>query len=438
MPEAATVTIPNVEIVRVGKWAASTGPVTVTPEDIADAVAASKDPEVDKGPLRFGHTGALSNLGDSTPAFGWLDNLALTDDGQTVTGDLVDVPTALAPAIKAAFKRRSAELAWGVKTVGGKSYRMVIDGLALLGVQPPAVKGMADLAALYDSDAAPVTLATSKLSADSHTTLSLYDVPTSPDEPTIEERIANALRWAKTAAAELAAVAGIKGLDTVFAALEAMAVPDSRGLLSGDPHHDPVPTPAHGGTMPESTLKPEELAKARTLLGLADDATDEQVTAKLTELGDLVTAGKPSTDPEPEPAAALAAAVKIVQDNGMSIIADSALETIKADAAAGRQAATHLAAAARDTVLDDAERLGKFGAGEAAQALRTNLAASLEKDFDGTKAVIDALPAIVPVGELGSSIAGPDHSALSAAAGSDIDAELRELLGDEYRTAKEA
>jgi len=424
MPEATgTVTIPDVTILRPGTWAASTGPVTVTADHIADALAAFADPQIDTAPLKLGHTGKLSDLGDSEPGLGWLDNLRLADDG-AVVADLVDIPASLEPAIKAGFKRRSAELAWGVTTTGGKKYSMVIDGLALLGVQRPAVKGLEDLGKLYT----PATLASDGLEAESHSRLAFYDI--APDEPTRPEKIANAAEWAKESVARLAALVGVTGLQAAFDAIDAMTRTDSRGLLAAGPQSDPhAPQPPGGKPMSTTpTLSAEQLAEARTKLGLADDATDEQVVAKLSELDALVTAMRPpsagtdagdggtgdgTTTGEPATAGAALSADQL-QAAGLVTLPAAALAQIQADAAAGKQAATHLAEKRRDDLLDEAERAGKFGAGDAAKATRTNLAALLDTNYAGTKALIDGMPALVPVGEIGNDSPGPAHSELAA------------------------
>jgi hypothetical protein len=55
----------------------------------------------------------------------------------------------MAHLVQTAFKRRSAEIAWGVRTPSGKTYKAALAGLALLGVTPPAVKGLADVIARY-------------------------------------------------------------------------------------------------------------------------------------------------------------------------------------------------------------------------------------------------------------------------------------------------
>lgn len=429
MPDAATVTIPDVEILRVGTWNASTGPVTITEQHLADAVAAAADTEVDRAPLKLGHTGKLSQLGDSEPALGFAANFRLSDDGQVLVADYVDVPVALEEPIKKAYPRRSAEIAWGVTTPGGQKYTAVIDGLALLGVQPPAVKGLADIEKLYT----PAKLAAAGLEIESRSSLAYY--PDLVDEPSAQERLANELRWARQAAANLAALVGIDGLQAVFDALDQMVPVDSRGLLAQGPqpvHVTTASTP--GGTMP---TKIKDLAKVRTLLGLAEDATEEQVTAKLGELAEAVddSKGTPAGAPagggtDPAPAAALSAGViEELAKAGLTVIAGSALETLQADAAAGRQAATHLSEQARDGLLEAAYQAGKFGVGEPAQKMRSTFSAQLDKDFEGTKAVIDLLPSIVPVGEIGTSATGPDHTHLSAAADAALAAEIDAFFG---------
>lgn len=143
----ATTTIRAVELVRVGTWHASTGTTRITREDLAAVVAAHADPEIDHAPLKLGHTD--KRFGDGEPALGWVENLRLADGGDTLLGDLVDVPAKLAEIAPAAYRRRSVELAFGVRTPAGKAYRAVLTGLALLGVSPPAVKGLADVLALY-------------------------------------------------------------------------------------------------------------------------------------------------------------------------------------------------------------------------------------------------------------------------------------------------
>ena len=81
-----TATVKGVELVKAGTWQGLTGPVTLTREDLADALAASQDPEVDHAALKLGH---IDPRFDGQPAAGWVERLRLSDDGQTLLGDLV-------------------------------------------------------------------------------------------------------------------------------------------------------------------------------------------------------------------------------------------------------------------------------------------------------------------------------------------------------------
>lgn len=155
------VTIPAVELMKTGTWDASTGRTTVTPDDFQAIVAAYKDRLIDKPPVKIGHddsrfqdeNGQPPATGDGSPAYGWIANPRVSADGNTLIGDLVGVPEKLASIIPAAFRRRSVELSWGVRTAAGKTYRAVLRGIALLGEAAPAVKNLDDIMALYTAGA---------------------------------------------------------------------------------------------------------------------------------------------------------------------------------------------------------------------------------------------------------------------------------------------
>lgn len=148
----------GVEIATAGMdWPASTGTVTLTMEHLADAVrAANEDPHVQVPRVRLGHTSDLNDgmpqhdpfaaLGDAEPSFGRFVNLRLTNGGAVLLGDMTDVPEWLALSAPSAFPNRSMEASWNVTTEGGKSYRMVVTAVSLLGTELPAVRDLADLA----------------------------------------------------------------------------------------------------------------------------------------------------------------------------------------------------------------------------------------------------------------------------------------------------
>lgn len=145
------VTIPDVEILKVGNWHSGlSGRVPVTDDDIDAMLEAARDPEIDAGPLKIGH---IDPRFDGEPALGWLSNLRKRADG-TLLADIVDAPAKMETLIRSAFRRRSAEIAWGVRTPSGRTYKAALAGLALLGVTPPAVKGLADVVSRYSAPAA--------------------------------------------------------------------------------------------------------------------------------------------------------------------------------------------------------------------------------------------------------------------------------------------
>ncbi len=144
------VTVPDVELARLGTWACSTGVCTFAQEDFDSAIAASRDPEVFGAPVKVGHTDPRFASLDGYPSLGWVTNVHQL--GDRLRGDLVDVPEPLAEVMSAAFKRRSIEMAWGVRTPSGNRYRAAVVGLALLGVTPPAVSGLADVLSMFHGE----------------------------------------------------------------------------------------------------------------------------------------------------------------------------------------------------------------------------------------------------------------------------------------------
>lgn len=139
------VTIPDVELVRAGNWASAlSGRVQITTDDLDAMVAAGQDAEVDMAPLKLGH---VDPRFDGEPAMGWVRNVRRV--GDRLLADLTDVPAKLAATVQHAYPRRSVEIAWGVKTPGGRRHRAALCGLALLGVTPPAIKGLADIVSYY-------------------------------------------------------------------------------------------------------------------------------------------------------------------------------------------------------------------------------------------------------------------------------------------------
>jgi hypothetical protein len=159
-------TVADVQIIKTGiEYPLSSGPCTFTPEDLAAAVAAQNDPSVPQPRIWIGHPDDTRIHGDrmdgtpsGEPAVGKVTDMRLTEDGHCVVGDLSGVPVWLANILSSAFPSRSIEGRFNVKTPTGKKHRLVINGLALLGVVWPGVLTLDDIASLYTEKGPEITL----------------------------------------------------------------------------------------------------------------------------------------------------------------------------------------------------------------------------------------------------------------------------------------
>jgi hypothetical protein len=148
----------NVEIVKTGiEYPLSTGPATFTPEDLAQAVAAVDDPAITNPRIWLGHPDdprihgkrAPGGPPSGEPAVGKVTNMRLEEDGHLIVGDLEGIPVWLDGIMASAYPSRSIEANFDVETVTGHKWRLVINGLALLGVVWPGVSTLEDIASLY-------------------------------------------------------------------------------------------------------------------------------------------------------------------------------------------------------------------------------------------------------------------------------------------------
>jgi hypothetical protein len=153
--------IPDVELVAVGSWDASTGPVTVTDDDLRQAVAALDCPGVHKPVLKLGHDepdpDAQHMRWDGTPAVGWVSNMRMSANGAKVLGDYTGMPAWLADAAPSAYPQRSVEIQRQFRCQIGHTHPFVITAVSLLGIYPPAVgviRSLNDVQALYTLAAA--------------------------------------------------------------------------------------------------------------------------------------------------------------------------------------------------------------------------------------------------------------------------------------------
>jgi hypothetical protein len=159
-------TVPDVQIIKTGiEYPLSSGPCTFTTDDLAAAVAAQSDPSIPQPRIWIGHPDDTRIHGErqqgvpsGEPAVGKVTDMRLTEDGHCIVGDLTGVPVWLANIMSSAFPSRSIEGRFNIKTPTGKKHRLVINGLALLGVTWPGVLTIEDIASLYTKKGPNITV----------------------------------------------------------------------------------------------------------------------------------------------------------------------------------------------------------------------------------------------------------------------------------------
>jgi hypothetical protein len=395
-----TKTIPGVELVKVGRWAASTGVTEVTRQDLDSIVAAYADQGVDRPAIKIGHTDQrFAAEGDGEPAYGWVANPRVSEDGTTLVGDLVGIPAKLAEVIPAAFRRRSVEIAWGLKTTAGKTYRAALTGLALLGIAKPAVKGMEDVLALYAEADRP---------ADGITAVEQVDGLGVAELATLA---AARVEVAKLAAAhnvpEQVLVDSLDRIDRLSGVRDTASIPQAvdepaDGTGSG--------TPAGAGSPTTKTKEEPHMAlseaRVRELLKLEADADVETALKGLLEGNGSEGTGTP-TDPPNQPEGSQGQGAPAEPPNGTPAPADGTpatvtlsqgqLDQLLAQAKAGEDAATELARQRRDKIVATALSEGRITPAE-----QKTWRDELDKNEAGTVTLLSSLAkGRVPVTEIG-------------------------------------
>lgn len=144
-------TIPAVELAAVGEFSGLLGRFRLTRDDLDSAIAASRSGEFREPRIKLGHTDPRF---DGTPAFGRVRNLRLSGDGMKLLGDYVGVPVWLSKGIASAYPSRSIEGRFNARSPGGSRFRFVLDAVALLGTEAPAIDTIEDLQLVMEEGAA--------------------------------------------------------------------------------------------------------------------------------------------------------------------------------------------------------------------------------------------------------------------------------------------
>lgn len=150
-----TVDIPGVELCAPGEW----NDREYTADEFRQAVATAHElGNAYHAPLKLGHADGQQflNQPDGDPAMGWVENLRLV--GDRLVGDFRAVPLRIAQLIKSGgYRGRSCEF-WLNARYGGKLRPFMLKAVALLGIDAPAVEGLSDITALYNTRAAYLAL----------------------------------------------------------------------------------------------------------------------------------------------------------------------------------------------------------------------------------------------------------------------------------------
>lgn len=414
------VTIPAVELCQVGTWNASTGEVTFTPEDLADAVRAAADPGFRTPQVYLGHDHAA--WGDAEPAVGRIVNLRVSDDGISLIGDLELLP-AIAEVASVAFPSRSIEALLGCTSSTGEKYRMVLTGVALLGAQLPAIETLDDLLEVAGVAASaggtPITLTF----GDSTMHDSIQPTPVAASVNVEDIRRAwwdrtDDLRSGIWQWSWVRAIYTGDDQDDQFLVVQTDDTdPDTGAYLWQVPWTETdgtvtfgEPVPVREAYVPAADEPDEdELGVAASAVCLARFTPTEQggvlrggdnaapsITAsadqaqEATHMSDTATAAEAAADTTEETVEVAASGVVQVDAAKLAELTEMA--------AAGAAAAATLAAQRRESILDEAVKAGKV-----APASREHFAALLAKDEDGTVALIESLAPVAPTVELGAA-----------------------------------
>ncbi|WP_307787042.1 hypothetical protein [Mycolicibacterium mengxianglii] len=173
------------ELAKVGTWETLSHPDgwTIAPADLRSAVDAHATAVLPRPRLKIGHTDPRF---DGGPALGRIDNLRLVDGGNTLVGDFVDVPAAVASLLPHSYPSRSVEALIDYTAPDGTVWPLVLTAVALLGGTAPGMETLADITDLYG------------VAASSARRVVVAATPTGGGEPATRERAVAVARARRT------------------------------------------------------------------------------------------------------------------------------------------------------------------------------------------------------------------------------------------------
>ncbi|MDH6199192.1 hypothetical protein M2272_005860 [Mycobacterium frederiksbergense] len=430
-------TVPGVELGSVGYWDISNATGWhPTADDFAAAIAALDCPAVRRPVLKFGHTGEGC---EGDPSIGLVDNLRLTDDGQTLIGDFVGIPAWLAEAdsegrsvLASSYPDRSGEWQHDYVCQLGHTHPFVLHAMALLGVVRP---GIGTLESLYDlftkAPEKEVAVAKSTVAlagttidqvrkayyeAEPDYYLWIREMYVDPPELIVQNDHDDSLErvpYTVTGDGEVEFGEG-QGVKVEYVAARAASEKPTMAFASrteARPASSPTdPSAAQAeetdgkeGAMP--TLK-EGLAQK---LGISADADDEAVLTAFTEALAANSADSTEGGAEAAPEVSEATPEQIAaaaQRFGLTVLDSEVASRLTADAAAGREARDRQQREDDAKVVDSA-----IGKGKITPARREHFLAMMSADREGTTTLLEKTlqESAVPLTELGHATEPVDN-----------------------------
>lgn len=417
MPDTA---MRGIELARTGTWDLATGTVEFTRQKFQDAVDFYAAAGAVPFPVKLGHLTLPEGFEqwDGLPAFGAVTNPRINPaDPDSLLGDLVDLPQWLHAAAPRSWPSRSIEAFEGV-TYKGRTYSMVLSGLALLGVTPPGVK---DIRSLRDLQLAVAASSGARFIAAAAPTLVEETVtqpapnpaeanPQAPVDPAVTPAVAPELPTTPAAPATPAPVPAGPGNETVPPATPVVPVePTSTEPAPAPVTPEPPATPGPIPTPKEEDGMADLRAGLRELVGVQDAKASDD---------DLIAAAREALNERAEPVAASG----FVAPKGYVLVPEVAYRDMQVSTEQGVIAAAANLNAERDRTIAEALNAGKI-----LPASRESWLVQYDADPAYTKVYLASAKAIVPVrasGYSGTNEENPEDADFKRLFGADATAKV--------------
>ncbi|OMC46857.1 hypothetical protein A5742_25315 [Mycolicibacterium fortuitum] len=439
-------TVPGVEIASVGYWDISNAEDWhPSAADLASAVAALDCPAVRRPVLKFGHTG---EPGEGDPSIGIVDNLRLTEDGQTLVGDFAGVPGWLADAdsegravLASSYPDRSGEFQRDYVCQLGHTHPFVVHAVALLGVIRPGIGTLESLYDLYTKapqkettmpKAAAAGIALAGTTADQIRKayyeanpdwyLWIREMYVDPPELIVQNDRDDSLQRVPYTIIGDAEVEFSEGQAVKVEYVEARTAAEKPAMafasraearpVAASTPTDPSAAQAEDGKGKEGTTMPTLKEGLAQKLGISADADDETLlvavnqaldaagqdggtgTVEPVATSDSGAPAAPAAEVEATPEQIAAAAKRF----GLTVLDSQIAHQLTADAAAGREARDRQQREDDTRVVDAAISKGKI-----TPARRDHFIAMMSADREGTTTLLEKTlqEAAIPLSELG-------------------------------------